>query len=262
MSIPPTSSSGGPGLLASCARPLAELFAPAAAERLSAALGPPCLFATDADGTLWRDDLGEAFLQALIRERALASPEAKGVDVWATYEARVAQDKARGYAWAVQIMSGMAEREIELRARAFAAQFVPSRLYPEMGALLVEAVARGVSPWIVSASNRWVVEAAAELLGLDRRRVIGMSTAVRGGILTDEIELPIVYGPGKAEALLRRAGAPPGLAAGDTENDQPMLDASALALLVLHPGKTSPALLRHARERGWLVEAFASSPAP
>jgi hypothetical protein len=71
-------------------------------ERLEAVLAAPgCLWVTDADGTLWSDDIGEGFLKALIAEGALVSPEARG-DVWAAYEERVRRDKASGYAWAAQ----------------------------------------------------------------------------------------------------------------------------------------------------------------
>ena len=231
-------------------------FAQASAARLCTLLRPGCLWVTDADGTLWADDLGEGFLQSLIAEGALVSEAVRGRDVWATYQGEVAKDKGRGYAWAVQAMAGMREVEIVRRARAFAAQFVPAHLYAGMRALLAEASARGSAPWIVSASNRWVVQAAAEVLGLDSRHVIGMATRVRGGTLTDEVDEPLVYAEGKAAAVEACLGARPTLASGDSEGDRPMLDASLAALLVLHPGKTSPALLAHARQRGWLVQSF------
>ena len=100
---------------------------------------PNCLWVTDADGTLWRDDIGEGFLKQLIADGALVSPEAKGVDVWASYEARVAKDKLTGYAWAVQVMEGMREEDVVRRADAFAKSFVPAHLHPEMAALLEAA---------------------------------------------------------------------------------------------------------------------------
>ena len=87
---------------------LSQHFDAPIAERLDAILRTPnALWVTDADGTLWRDDIGEGFLRQLITDDALVSPEAQGVDVWQSYEERVAQDKLTGYAWAVQVMEQM-----------------------------------------------------------------------------------------------------------------------------------------------------------
>src|SRR5689334_12894594 len=96
--------------LARGARPkpmLTQQFDAPAAKKLEQVLHQPnCLWVTDADGTLWRDDIGEGFLKQLIQDKALVSPEAKGIDVWQRYEELVAKDKLTGYAWAVQIMEG------------------------------------------------------------------------------------------------------------------------------------------------------------
>ncbi|MEN9785786.1 MAG: hypothetical protein RLZZ299_1050 [Pseudomonadota bacterium] len=220
--------------------------------RIQAALAAPgAVWVTDADGTLWADDIGEGFLRALARDGALRSPEAQG-DVWAAYEARVRADKAAGYAWAVQVMAGMTEAEVERRAEAYAQAFVPRHLHPAMAGLLAEASERGVETWIVSASNAWVVRAAARVLGLPPARALGIRVAVEDGVLTDRVVPPVTYADGKVAALRAGLGRMPSLASGDSRGDAEMLAAAGTPLVVRHAG-VDPAFLDRASASGWLV---------
>jgi phosphoserine phosphatase len=226
-----------------------------AASRLDELLTPGCLWVSDADGTLWSDDIGEGFLKHLVAEGALVSPDARG-DVWAEYEARVRADKGAGYAWAVQVMAGLPEAEVQRRAEAFAREFVPANLYAGMRALVEAAKARGCEPWIVSASNEWVVRAAAPLVGIAPEHAVGIRVAVAEGRLTSTVVPPITYKNGKIVAIEQRIGRRPSLVSGDSSGDVEMLDwASGAALFVRHD-YTDPALLEQAGVSGWLVEVL------
>lgn len=242
---------------------LAGYFDEAVASRLGGTLSRSHgrVWVTDADGTLWREDIGEAFLRWLADEGALVSQEAEGVDVWASYEARVAEDKAAGYAWAVQVMAGMQEDELARRAEAFARTFVPTRAFRGMRRLVDAAREAGCEPWIVSASNQWIITAAAPLLGIDPARAVGVRLAVRSGRLTDEVLEPFTYRAGKVEAIRRFVGAEPLLVSGDSEGDLEMLEAAEEASLVIACPDASepPPIVRHARERGWLLQTFGPS---
>lgn len=233
-------------------------FDHAIAARLEAAASVAgCVLVTDADGTIWKDDIGESFLRRLIADGVLVSPQAQGIDVWKSYEARVAVDKGAGYAWAVQVMAGLPEAEIRARAAAYAKEFVPARVYPQMRALLDEVRDRGCTPWIVSASGQLIIEAAAPLLGLPAAQAIGIRTVIREGRLTDELEAPITYRQGKVEAIRRFIGLVPTIVAGDSAGDLEMLGAATgAALFIDHEGKTEPAFVEQIRSRGWLVQAF------
>jgi HAD superfamily phosphoserine phosphatase-like hydrolase len=223
-------------------------------ERLEAVLAAPgCLWVTDADGTLWSDDIGEGFLKALIRDRALVSPEAKG-DVWAANEEKVRRDKGAGYAWAAQVMAGLPEEEVRRRAADFARTFVPEHLYPSMKALLAQAKARGCETWVVSASNQWVVEAAAPLLGLDPSHGVGIRVAVEEGRLTSKVLEPVTYKAGKVTAIARFIGRDPTLVTGDSFGDVEMLATAQHAGLVVQHDYSDPALLALARTSGWLLQ--------
>src|SRR5205085_1848485 len=68
----------------------------------------------DADGTLWSEDIGEAFFRWLAAGELLP-PLGKGRDpfeVYAEYEERVARSRADGFSWAVQCMAGLAETDV------------------------------------------------------------------------------------------------------------------------------------------------------
>lgn len=223
-------------------------------ERLQTVLSAPgCLWVTDADGTLWSDDIGEGFLKALLRDGALVSPESRG-DVWAAYEERVRRDKASGYAWAAQLMAGMPEETVRRRAAEFARSFVPEHLYPSMKALLSSAKAKGCETWVVSASNQWVVEAAAPLLGLDPSHAVGIRVAVDDGRLTSRVLEPVTYKAGKVTAVAKFIGRDPTLVTGDSFGDVELLASALHVGLVVQHDYTDPALLSLARSAGWIVQ--------
>jgi phosphoserine phosphatase len=225
-----------------------------ASERLSASISQPgCVWVTDADGTLWSDDIGERFLQRLIADKALVG---RPGDVWAEYEARVAADKGAGYAWAARAMAGMSQADVEARARAFAAEFVPAHLYASMRALADAARAHGCEAWIVSASPELLVKAAAPLVGIDPARAVGMQVAVAGGILQDESIGAITYRQGKVEAIRARIGRMPTLVSGDSAGDVEMFGVATQAALFVRHSYTDPELLALAASSGWIVEAF------
>jgi phosphoserine phosphatase len=248
-----------PQTKASIGESLSALFGVAAAARLEVALAAPgAVLATDADGTLWSDDIGEGFLQRLVADSMLVSPEARG-DVWAEYERRVHADRAAGFAWAVQVMAGLSEAEVVRRAEAFAREFVPAHEYREMTALVRRATELGATPWIVSASNQWIVAAAAPLVGVESAHALGIRVEVRDGLLTRDLVRPLTYGAGKVARVDADIGVRPAVAAGDSPGDRELLDAAvAERVLVLKPaGATDPALLAHARAGGWIVVDFA-----
>lgn len=109
--------------------------------------------------------------------------------------------------------------------------------------------------WIVSASPHDIVEGLANALGMSG--AIGTRGEVVDGHLTDRLDGPFVYGPGKAEAI-RSLAAERGYdltacyAYSDSISDLPMLEA------VGHPVAVNPdrALERIAYDRAWPIVIF------
>ena len=59
--------------------------------------------AFDADGTLWREDVGEAFLRHLVSLGWIRLPD--GSDPYEAYERAVERDRRSGHAYAAQLQA-------------------------------------------------------------------------------------------------------------------------------------------------------------
>ncbi len=209
---------------------------------------PRALAAFDADGTLWREDIGEAFLRHLVSLGWVTLPD--GTDPYQAYERRVDQDRAAGYAYAAQLQAGLEEARVAAEAESFARAWVPPRLIADTRALRELCARAGLSLVVISASALPIVRAAAPFAGF--QRWAGIETRVVAGRFTDELVAPVTYAAGKvakAAALGKLA-----LACGDSlAGDLALLEAARVAAVVA-PAAGSP-LSAEARRRGWPVLA-------
>jgi HAD superfamily hydrolase (TIGR01490 family) len=222
--------------------------------------GPAGPVVFDADGTLWADDVGEAFLRWLIAERKLVGVDGK--DVYADYEARVRRDKARGYAFAATVMAGMKEDDVRSLAEQFFSRHFFGRVYNPMAEFVARLRSSGRQVWIVSASNRWIVSAGADQLGIEPERVLGIDLEVQNGVLTGKARRPVPYASGKVAAIKRFIGRRPALVVGDSSGDAAMFRYSGgPAVLVTHGSKTDPELVKLARKKDWLTQDLPLLPA-
>ena len=210
----------------------------------------------DADGTLWGGDVGERHIQVL-GERGFLSVPAGHDSVFAAYEALCAKDADAGYAYACEMMVGLAEAAVVDAAREAWRRHAPFVL-PDMVTWIRSLEARGVTCWIVSASNRWVVGQAAQSLGLDPERVVAVSAPVEDGHIRGPVETPIPNGTGKVTAIDLHVGQRPLAVFGNSRHDLPMLAQAHVAIVVCaRPEGTSAAdsegMVALARERQWQV---------
>jgi phosphoserine phosphatase len=209
---------------------------------------PSGLAVFDADGTLWREDVGEAFLRHLVGLGWVQLPD--GSDPYEAYERAVDRDKASGYAYAAQLQAGLDAARVAAEAERFARTWVPPRLIADTQALRVLSEQAGLSPLVVSASALPIVLAAAPLAGFPKDRCRGIEVELANGKFTTRLVEPITYAEGKVSAA-RRLG-PISLACGDSfTGDLAMLEAAHLPVAVA-PASGSP-LAAHARQRGWFV---------
>lgn len=203
----------------------------------------------DADGTLWRGDVGEDLLRYLASNGILRG----GVSgVYTRYEALHAVSPPEAYGYAVQVMAGLEERQLELTCASFFSQRFLGRVFPFVRPLFEVLREARIVVWICSASPRWIVEAGARSLGVDPAHVIGVDARVQQGVLTDELRLPVTAGPGKVTWLARR-GVSYGFAAGNGELDRDMLEPAPHRLVVTPFDGPENALVRHALVRGWPI---------
>ncbi|MDP3235143.1 MAG: haloacid dehalogenase-like hydrolase [Myxococcales bacterium] len=206
----------------------------------------PQIAVFDADGTLWRGDVGEDLLRYLAATRLVVS------DAYARYDALVEHAPVEAYGYAVQVMAGLREAELQAVCTTFFAQRYFGRVFPFVRPLFDVLRHAAVTPWLCSASPRWIVEAGAKVLGVEPEHVIGVDAEVEAGVLTDRLRLPVTAGPGKVEWLSRR-GVTPGFSAGNGELDLDMLQAARHRLVIAPPDGVENGLVRHARRSGWPI---------
>jgi phosphoserine phosphatase len=209
---------------------------------------PGALAVFDADGTLWREDVGEAFLRHLVDLGWVKLPD--GSDPYAAYERAVDKDRRAGYAYAAQLLAGLSEREVQAEAHFFAGEWVPKRKISDSLALMELCAKAGLRPFVVSASPRPIVLAAAPLVGFNAADCRGIETAVRDGKYTADLVEPVTHAEGKVDAA-ERVGVL-ALACGDSlMGDLAMLQRARLAVVVA-PRGGSP-LSTEAHRRAWPV---------
>jgi phosphoserine phosphatase len=209
---------------------------------------PGAVAAFDADGTLWREDAGEAFLRHLVALGWVRLPD--GRDPYEAYERAVDRDRATGYAYAAQLQAGLEVAAVGAEAERFARAWVPPRLIPGTLALRELCEQAGLVPLAISASALPIVLAAAPLAGIPRERCRGIEVQLRDGRFTADVVHPITWAAGKIAAA-GKAGRL-ALACGDSfTGDLAMLAAAPLAVVVA-PGAGSP-LAEEAHRQGWPV---------
>jgi phosphoserine phosphatase len=207
---------------------------------------PAPVVCADADGTLWDGDSGIEFARWMVDKQAL--PQGLMED----YERRAAVDVTGAYAFLTRALAGQRERDVAEYAAYFVERVWRRRLFGPMVELLAGLDRLGAAVWIVSASNRWVVEEAARLVGVPRSRVLGMAVKVDHGVLTDELDGPALNGPGKLEANDRIIGRRPVVALGNSVHDVEMLTASTGAVVLVNPSsQADPALGTSLRAFGY-----------
>ena len=200
----------------------------------------------DCDGTLWSGDSGYGFMVWSIEQGLVSRSTSDWIDNrHRAYRAgTVSELQICGEM--VQIYAGLREHELQAAAARYVEEYVRSRVFPEMAAL-VDALRRsGVQLWAVSSTNRWVVAEGVRPFGIPAERVLAATVKVSAGLITSEL-LDVPTDEGKA-ASLTRAGLPrPDAVFGNSIHDLAMLEIAAHPF----PVNPSPALLEAAARNGW-----------
>lgn len=214
---------------------------------------PDGVLAFDGDGTLWSGDVGEDFFFAFSDrgdyfEAATAQLASEATRIGLPKEvdgAAYARALFRAYE------KGLYPEDLTCEMIAWSpagwsysdlCTFVSNvlndgkiveRSHSETRKVIDWASQRGVPVYVVSASPRVVVEAAAARIGIDSSRVIAVTQRIQANVLLPEVERPIPYAEGKVRQLRKRIGDRPLLAAfGDNVFDVEMLGAAKIPLAV------------------------------
>lgn len=215
----------------------------------------------DADGTLWDTDLGEAFFKWQIQNSGLNLPP----DPWKHYRDWKGSGEPRpAYLWLAQINQGKTLQQVQQWADHALAANEPVPVFPDQAKLIQWLLSRKVEVYIVTASVKWAVEPGARKLGLTNDNVIGVSTKIKNGIVSDEQDGMITYREGKIQALLERTkGRKPFLSSGNTMGDIALLQNSTQLSMAVGAAPenhelfaTEEQLRDEARKGGWFIHQF------
>jgi phosphoserine phosphatase len=128
--------------------------------------------------------------------------------------------------------------------------------------------ARGFEVWIVSASPEVLYQGfLSRAFDIPITHVIGVKSVVRGGLLTDEMVVPIPQDAGKKEALETFIGAEPLVVAGNSRGDKDMIEWSRGLRIIVNPDEfvapdQTESVADHAQRNGWLVVRIRDVPSP
>ena len=224
----------------------------------------PAVAAFDADGTLWSSDMGTFLFDYQIRKGLLPNlPPHPYKHYHKMASVGGVKGQTQAYLWLAQINAGQRLSVVRKWARE-ALEALPSQpslaFFPEQKIIIDHLHQKGVEVFVVTASVKWSVEPAAELYyNIDRDHVIGVSTEVVDGVITDKPSGPITYLGGKVVALLQHTrGVKPFFCSGNTEADLPLLEsATDLRLAVssvpkVHENyRTEQVMQKVARQNNW-----------
>jgi len=203
----------------------------------------------DADGTLWRGDVGEDLLRYLAAHRHLVG---SNEGVFARYQQLNEVNPVESYAFAVEVMAGLDATHLSRLCDDFFAQRFLGRVFSWVRPTLEVLAQAQVQLWVCSASPRWAVEPGASALGIPGHQVIGVEAELRDGRLSPVVLRPISAGTGKVHWLTVR-GVTPGLCVGNGDLDLDMLEHAPHRLVVAPFDGPENHLVAQARVRGWPI---------
>lgn len=227
---------------------------------LKETLPGPHYVAFDADGTLWADDIGEAFFDFKIDNELVPLPN----DPYEHYLLLKSQNPPIAYNWLAALCAGQTvERVMSWAETSYIAQ--KPRVFVPAFSLIQDLKAIGVESVVVSASVKWAVIPGAERLGISSDCVFGVETEVKDGMVSDKPSGFMTWREGKREALLKKFGVGPLFACGNSDGDLQLLESSRGLRLAVQSASSDTSLgqnelkLRElALEKNWLVHDYSN----
>lgn len=207
----------------------------------------------DADGTLWRGDLGTGFCRWLLRKGHM--PEANRpefVRSWRQWK-RGKMGDIEMFKQMVTCMKGMKETKVRRLADTYFRRALEPQVYRPMKALIQSLKDSGVDVHVVSGTNGVVLGPALKKLGIPRDHIMGMDVAIEHGRLTDRFTR-VTWQQGKVQAIDQALGGRPVVAAaGDSYGDLAMIGKvgpGGLRMLI----NPAPEVEQAGRAQGWIVQ--------
>lgn len=228
------------------------------AEIMAAPEGPSVGAFFDLDGTLVAGFTGVIMTQDRLRRRQMSVGEFIGM-VQAGLNHQLGRSEFEDLIGkGARMLRGSSLSDIDELAERLFVQHVRNRIYPEMRELVRAHMARGHTVVLSSSALTVQVEPVARFLGIENVLSNKFETD-EDGLITGEVLRPILWGPGKAnavQAFAARNGVDLAKSYFYADGDEDV----ALMYLVGNPRPTNPAgkLAAVAAKRGWPVLRFTS----
>lgn len=212
----------------------------------------------DLDGTLVAGFTGVVMTQDRLRRRQMSVGEFIGM-VQAGLNLQLGRSEFEHLIGkGARMLRGNSVADVDELAERLFVQKIVGRIYPEMREIVRAHLARGHTVVLSSSALTVQVEPVARFLGIHNVLSNKFETD-DDGLITGEVQRPIIWGPGKARAVQEFA------AANDVDLSQSYFYADgdedvALMYLVGNPRPTNPAgkMASVAKKRGWPILRFSS----
>jgi len=218
---------------------------------------------------------GRARLRSLVEAQGLGEDRQASIfeELMLAFPRRLARAGAYDtYAWAARLQVGALVDTLRAHARTMLMQesMHPRRLQlfdfesdrlaiqrgirsrPAFDALVASFDGAGITPWVITATNGWVVQEAARDFGIPPERVIGNNHRVHDGVVQADRITPVTIREGKAAAYRQwiSSESPPALVVGDSRSDYELMLMADDAILI---DRGDASLRERAHAHGWAV---------
>lgn len=205
--------------------------------------------AFDADGTLWRTDMGEMFLDFKIKKQLLPEAMKKHtLDELLEMRANATQEYLE---LLTHTLRGQKVSTIESWAKDCFQEMKNVPVIEAQKEIIQHLQNRNVEVYIVTASLAWaVVEPAAKLFNIPKENVIGMRVCVdENDVAQEGIAGVMPWKEGKPKELLRRTNNKrPFFCSGNSIADYPLLELSTDLRLAVSYAEKGTALEKEEQE--------------
>lgn len=196
------------------------------AQRLPELILPKGAVILDADGTLWQDDLGDAFFDFLVKKDLVSAQKLF------EYKKMETDGPALAYGFAVQCMVGLRDTQVIDLSNDFCKTWLPDRIRQDVVDLAMALHNAGMRVEVISATADLVVRPAIKQVLGGWAQSHGIRVESSRGILTDNLIRPMPFASGKVSVFDDLGIGPLLIAVGDSRHDIPILKHAALGIWV------------------------------
>lgn len=233
---------------------LFHTFIDLAEKTLSQLSSPFAVF--DADGTLWKEDIGFGFFYYQIENKWIEDESLKK-KVNDLYN----ESPQNSCSLIVQLNKNIHIKQYRKWCKEYL-KTNPVTVFSFQKKLISFLHNKGVKNYVVTASPEWLVEEAIKHYELPIDKVIGFKTLIKNELITDQLQYPLPIGSGKMSAYLQKSNSIyPFFSSGNTLSDLDLLElASHFKLVVTSASKNEKhfdserILLSIARQKSWFYK--------